>query len=485
VPRYWVGLDQGSGATKACLIDRQGRLRRLVTLPLATHYPSSGWVEHDGNVLARSARTALERLLRNIDPASVGSVGVTAQRSTFIVWEPVTARPLTSAISWQDRRAETFCRTLSHAETMIRRKTGLRLSPHYAAGKIRWLLDHFPDLRWRAEKGKALIGTLDAYLLYRLTRGESWSTDPTHAARTLLMNLRRMEWDPELLELFRIPLRALPPIRPSAFPVGEISIRGARLPVTATLGDQQAALIGLGCRRENEAAINYGTGAFVVLNTGNLPRRVPRLLTSVAWSSPKEVRYLVEGTINAAGSAVDWLSVVAGEKTALIRTLPDLDRLPVVIPSFSGLGAPHWVSGACGAIFDLDLSTNREQLLSAILAGIGCRVREILESMSRHGLRVRRVIAGGGLARLPSLLPLQAGLLGRTILRARVPEGTARGAALLAGHALGHWNLERDPLRLKEPADPVASALPPAAVRRFYRRFRSAASEVMRRGSSR
>ena len=477
VPRYWLGIDQGSTATKACLMDRRGRIRRLVAVPVTTRRPGPGRAEHDGEALFRSVRAALHRLLRGIDPAGIAAVGLACQRSTFLFWDPESGRPLTPALSWQDRRGEEICLALSRHEKMIRSRTGLRLSPHYAASKIRWLLDDSPGLRRKAERGEARGGTLDAYLLYRLTGGDSWSTDPTHAARTLLMDLGRTDWDPELLDLFRIPFRALPPIRPGAFPSGEVRVRGTSLRIAATVGDQQAALIGLGCRKPGEAAVNYGTGAFVILNTGAKPRRVPGLLTSVAWSSERDVRYLLEGTVNAAGSAVQWIERLAGRRVRSSGRIASPDRLPVVVPAFSGLGAPHWISGARAVIAGLDVSTGPEELLEGTMAGIACRVAEILATMRRGGLRPRRIVAGGGLAGRSGLLPLQAALMGRGIERSLVTEGSCRGAAVLAGHSSGDWDLETD-RRLEFPADPVAPGVPAAEARRLALRFRSARTFV-------
>ncbi len=483
MPRYWLGLDQGSTATKACLVDRRGRVRRIVSAGVPIRRPSPGWAEHDGESLFRSARSVLDRVLRGIDPASVRALGITSQRSTFLFWEPGSGRPLTPALSWQDRRAEELCRVLSRHEATIRRKTGLRLSPHYAASKIRWLLDRSPALRKRAERGGALFGTLDSYLLFRLTGGASWSTDPTHAARTLLMDLRRMDWDKEILEIFRVPARALPPIRPSAFPAGEIGIRGVFVPVAATLGDQQAALLGLGCRKEAEMAINYGTGAFVVLNTGSRPRRVPGLLTSVAWSSAREMRYLLEGSINSAGSALDWIRTLTKARAPSGGIVTDLHRLPLMVPSFSGLAAPHWVSGARGALLDLDLATGGEDLAAAALAGVACRVQEIVEAMGKRGLRPRRIVAGGGLVQSRSLLPIQASMLGRPIESSRTPEGTARGAALLAGHSRGDWDLEESPFSQGR-GEVIRPSMNRAEVDRYCRRFRRAVSFIASRAES-
>jgi len=297
------------------------------------------------------------------------------------------------------------------------------------------------------------------------------------------MDLRTLDWDPFLLALFRVPVEALPPIRPTAYPVGEIPVRGAFLPLSATVGDQQAALIGLGCGRAGEAAINYGTGAFVIVNTGTRILRLPGLLTSVAWSSRATKRYLVEGTINAAGTALEWIGSLVGRSPHGLRGFPDLDQLPLVIPAFSGLGAPYWVGAARAALLDLDLRTGGADLMAATLAGIGCRVREILEAMKKGGLRPDRIVTGGGLAHRSFLLRLQATLLGRTILRAAIAEGTARGAALLAGHALGHWRCDREP-QLAVPMESVPPSKAAEPAERYYRRFRRSVAHVARTGAA-
>jgi len=328
------------------------------------------------------------------------------------------------------------------------------------------------------EKGAARIGTLDAYLLFRLTGGDAWSTDPTHAARTLLMDLRRLEWDPELLDLFKIPLSALPPIRPSAFPAGEIVVRGRRLRIAATVGDQQAALLGLGCRREGEAAVNYGTGAFVVLNSGRRARRVAGLLTSVAWSSAEETRYLLEGTVNSAGGALRWIEKVTGRRIGALRGSRNPDRLPCVVPAFAGLGAPHWLSRARGAIFDLDLTTTAEDLAAGTMAGVACRVGEIVQAMAEAGIRPKRIVAGGGLAERSWLLDLQGAILRRRLEKGpRGEAGTSRGAAILAGHAGGDWDLESD-RRLEFSAEPSRGRISFEEGRRLAIRFQRALARL-------
>jgi glycerol kinase len=441
-------------------------------------------VEHNPLRILRSAELALSRLLEGIDPGAAGPIGIATQRSTCLFWERKTGAPLTPALSWQDRRAEEICRSLGRHAALIRRKTGLWLSPHYAAGKLRWLLDRDPALRRRAERGEVLGGTLDAFLLHNLAGGASVATDPTEAARTLLMDLGWRDWDPALCDLFGIPPAALPPIQPSARSAGVARLRGRSLPILATLGDQQAALLGLGCLREGEAAVNYGTGAFVVLHTGRRPRRAAGLLTSVAWSTASGAAYLLEGTINAAGSAVDWIRDRCG-----IRGLPPSARfgfedLPVVVPAFSGLGAPHWASSARAALGRIDLRARSEELLAGTLAGIACRVREILERMEGSGARVRRIVAGGGLAAaFPLLLRMQASLLGRTLFRSRETEGTVRGAALLAlaGSAGTEPGQDR---RIAFPVSPVRPGRVDGQAERHYRRFRRELRRVLAEAGS-
>ena len=466
----WVGIDQGSTATKAILLDGGGRVVRAATVPVATRFPAPGLVEQDPEALFRSVRRALLRILEGESLQRVRGVGLACQRSTCLFWDAASGRPLTAALSWRDVRGAALCEKLAARARLVERKTGLRLSPHYAASKLRWLLRRFPDLRAQARRGRARCGTLDAYLLFRLTGGDSFSTDPTHAARTLLIDLKRREWDPELLDLFGIPLQALPPIRPGAFPAGEIALRGARLRIAATLGDQQAALLGSGCRRAGEMVINYGTGAFAALNTGSRMARVPGLLTSVAWSSEKEVRFLLEGTVNSAGGAVDWIERLAGGRRTGERRGPDLDRIPIFIPALTGIAAPHWRSDCLAALLDLRPDTTAAELRQAALAGVACRIREIVECMEEGKPAPRRIVLSGGMLRDRHFAVLQAAILGRSLEVSEAPEATALGAAALARHGLGDLDLDRQAAVRARPVRPSPSG---ARAERYYRRFRS------------
>lgn len=468
--RTWLGIDQGSTATKACLLDYRGRVRRVITRPIATRTPFAGWVEHDPEALVRSVRAVLAEILRGRPAGETAGLGIACQRSTCLFWEADSGKPLTAALSWQDLRGETICRSLARHASDVARRTGLRLSPHYAAGKIRWLFERHPGLRRLAASGRARFGTLDAYLLFRLTSGASWSTDSTHAARTLLMDLDTLEWDPDLLGLFGVPRRCLPPIRPSAFPAGVARIGGARLRIAATLGDQQAALLGVGCGRRGEMVINYGTGAFAALNTGRRPVRRAGLLASVAWSSETGARFLLEGPVNAAGSALDWIDGLLRADAGGAALERDLDRLPIFIPALGGLGAPHWRSDVRGALLDLRRDTRPEQIQAAALAGIACRIREIVERMRHSGRPIRRIVTAGGLTRRRGLLPFQAGLLGAPLLHALSPDATARGAALLAGHACGAWDLEGADAPVS-PVRRVRGMSPSRALEDYYGRF--------------
>lgn len=471
----WVGIDQGSTATKACLLDHRGRVRRVVSRRIATRASAPGRIEHDPEAIYRSVRAALAEILGG--RSAPAAVGIACQRSTCLFWDAHDGKPLTPAISWQDLRADAICRRLSRRAPTVSRRTGLRLSPHYAAGKIRWLFERHPGLRRRAASGSARFGTLDAYLLFRLTDGVSWSTDPTHAARTLLMSLETLEWDPYLLDLFGIPRRCLPPIRPSAFPAGIARIGGARIRIAATLGDQQAALLGVGCTRRGEMVINYGTGAFAALHTGRRAVRAEGLLTSVAWSSDRGARFLLEGPVNSAGSAVDWIDDLV-HATSSDAALDEPERLPVFVPALGGLGAPHWRSDVRGAMFDLGRDTEADQLAAAALAGVACRIREVVERMRESRQPVRRIVAAGGLTRRKGLLPFQARLLGAALFHARAADATARGAALLAGHAAGAWDLE-GPRAPRSAVRRISAPERSRSLENYYLRFVSCRRKLM------
>jgi glycerol kinase len=448
------------------VFDDLGRLQAHAQVNLPTRLPRPGWVEHDPKRLLSSQLTAANQALKQLGgkKKNILALGIANQRSTILLWERETGRTLSPAISWQDRRVSELCKSLrspassalggsgeNKTADLIRQKTGLRLTPYYAAPKLSWLLEHLPGARKRAENGDLLCGTVNTYLIWHLTNGKVHITDHTNAARMLLMDLTTLNWDQELLNLFGIPQQMLPHIVPTCDYLGEARIGREQIPIFCSIGDQQAASIGLGCVEKGDLTLNYGTGGFLLLNTDNHPQSQAGLLTSIAWSSPKRISYLLEGTVNSVGSALDWLR----DGLRLFKDYREATRLyyqsqnpAVVIPSLAGLGAPHWREDVQTLFFNINRQTQRADLVRGMVEGIAFLMMDILEAMKPAGLsRSQRFRAGGGLANLDVLLQFQADLFQTPIERPATVEATALGATFLAGLGSGIWS---DPLQIQE-----------------------------------
>ncbi|MGH7274838.1 MAG: FGGY family carbohydrate kinase [Nitrospiria bacterium] len=464
--RYLLSLDQGSTSSRAMVFDDQGRIHARAQVGLSTLLPKPDWVEHSPKQLLNSQLSAIQQVLRQLgsDKKRLVALGIANQRSTVLLWDRKTGRPVSPAISWQDRRTSKFCRSLarlsppkadpsgkSSIADLIRQRTGLRLTPYYAAPKLAWLLEHTQGARKRAEKGDLLCGTVNSYLIWNLTGGRAHITDHTNAARMLLMDLSTLNWDQDLLDLFGIPRQMLPRIVPTCDYLGEAEIGKERIPIFCSIGDQQAASIGLGCVEKGSLTLNYGTGGFLLLNTGSQRQSLSGLLTSIAWSSPKRINYLLEGTVNSVGSALDWLREGLGlfKDVREIPLLHSKSRHRVfVIPSLAGLGAPHWRDDVPTLFFNLNRQTRHADLVRGMIEGIAFLMKDILEAMKPAGLtRSGYFRAGGGIANLDALLQFQADLFQAPIERPVVLEATSQGAAFLAGLGYGIWS---DPLQIHE-----------------------------------
>jgi len=389
----------------------------------------------------RGVKSALAEVLGSLGHAPLG-VGLSVQRSTVLLWERETGRPLADALSWQDLRATELCTAMAKHASRIRRASGLPLSPHYAAPKLRWLLDHVRGAQRRAERGELLCGTVNTYLLWRLSNGTIHATDHTNAARMLLLNLSTLEWDPRLCDLFGVPRVMLPRVLPTAGHFGEIDVGRLRLPVLASLGDQQAASFGQGGTSAGDLCLHYGTGAFALLHTGPLPVRSSGLLTSLAWSTPQRKAYILEGGVNAVGSGLVWLQQLC----SLPRDLRELDHLAStstaptpVLPALAGLGAPYWAPRAAGVVGGVTLSTGQADLARGFLDGVAFLLSRVVAAMPRQRA-VRRITASGGLTELSILLQAQADFLGKPVHRASFRETSGWGAAALCGVGAGVWD---------------------------------------------
>jgi glycerol kinase len=442
---YLLSLDQGSSNSKASLMTAAGRMAFVASVPVKTVRRRPSWAEHSPGEIRRSIIDAAETVIRRAGTGRVeiAAAGLASQRSTLLVWERETGRPLMPAVSWQDLRAAEEAEGFSGEARKIYDRTGLVLSAHYAALKLRWVLRNVPGARARAEAGNLLCGTVTTFLLWHFSRGAVHRIDPTHAARMLLMDIRKLKWDPWLCDLFGIPDRMLPEIAPSVSDYGTIRVCGRKIPIRASIGDNQAALAGLGAARKGDAVINLGTGGFLLVHTGPTRIPVPGLLSSVAWTLPNRTEYVVEGTVNAVGTVFDWF-----ERVGLIRSRGEIDGLVrrargevFMLPSPSGLGSPHWNRMSRMAVWGIHSATTRGDLVRSAAEGIAFLFRDIYDSIRNdRRIRIRRLTGGGGGIRMRSLVQAQADVLGVPIYIGNTAEGTLAGAARLAGVGCGWWN---------------------------------------------
>ncbi|HKF71301.1 MAG TPA: glycerol kinase GlpK [Stellaceae bacterium] len=448
-PRHILAIDQGTTSTRSLVLDAQGRVRGSAQRELAQHYPQPGWVEHDAEEIWRaSAETARGALAQAcVGARDIAGIGITNQRETTVVWERATGRPIAPAVVWQDRRTAERCAALRAAGhgRAVQAKTGLVLDPYFSATKIEWLLDHVTDARARAERGELAFGTVDCFLLWRLTGGKVHATDATNAARTLLFDIHRQEWDDELLSLFRVPRSLLPQVRDCAgeFGATPAELLGMPLPILGMAGDQQAATVGQACFAPGMIKSTYGTGCFAVLNTGDQALASKhRLLTTLAYRLGGRVTYAVEGAIFIAGAAVQWLRDGLGlikdakESEALAKSA-DPARRVYLVPAFTGLGAPYWDAEARGALFGLTRDVGRAEVARAALDAACFQTRDLLEAMRADGADPKSLRVDGGMVANDWLMQRLANILGLKVERPRYIETTVQGAAALAGLAAG------------------------------------------------
>jgi glycerol kinase len=449
---YVLALDQGTTGSRAIVFDAAGRVRGIAQREFPQHFPHDGWVEHDPadiwNSQLETARGALAAA--GTDAREIVAIGITNQRETTILWERATGRPVANAIVWQDRRTAAACDALraSGADALVARKTGLLLDPYFSATKIAWLLDNVPGLRERAENGDIAFGTVDAWLIWNLTGGAVHATDHTNASRTLLLDIHALDWDEELLRLFGVPRAVLPELRPSigAFGSATAELLGARIPLCGVAGDQQAALFGQAGFRTGMAKNTYGTGSFLFLNTGGAVVSQPGLLTTVAYTSADPPRYGLEGSIFVTGAAVQWLRdglhLIADSAAveSLAMETPDNGGV-FYVPALTGLGAPYWDPYARGAIFGLTRGTTAAHLARATLESMAYQTADVVDAMTRGGaLALRELRVDGGASRNDTAMQFQADVLGVDVVRPRVTETTALGAAFMAGLRAGYWS---------------------------------------------
>ena len=444
-----LAIDQGTTGTTALLLDRSVRVVASHNVEFPNHYPEPGHVEHDLAEIWRSVEAAVRGALEKAPGVQIRGVGITNQRETCLFWDRTTGQPIHRALVWQDRRTADTCAVLREAgaEPMVREKTGLVLDPYFSGTKARWLLDHVGGARSAAEKGQLAFGTIDTWLAWRLCGVHA--TDPSNASRTLLYNLHDQAWDDSLLDLMRVPRACLPEVRDNDAVLGQTHGLGFLpdgIPVGGMAGDQQAALFGQACFAPGTAKCTYGTGAFVLMNTGSWPvKSTNRLLTTVAWSLAGQTTYALEGSAFIAGAAVQWLrdglGIIdsAAEIEALAASVPDAGGV-VFVPALAGLGAPHWRPDARGLFSGITGGTTKAHIARAVLDGIALQVGDILTAMHQDAdVPLKELRVDGGAARNNLLMQFQADILGVPCVRPTVLETTALGAAFLSGLATGFW----------------------------------------------
>ena len=453
--KYILSMDQGTTSSRAILFDNIGRVAAVAQREFPQHFPRPGWVEHNAEDIWESQLGVTREVLEKgwFSPGDVCGIGITNQRETVVVWDRKTGKPIAPAIVWQDRRTASMCDALREtgAGKEIKKKTGLILDAYFSATKVAWILEHVRGARARAKAGDLAMGTIDSWLVWNLTGGRVHATDPSNASRTMLYNIHSLKWDESLLGLFGIPNSMLPDVRPSSGFFGETQLFGGSIPIAGIAGDQQAALFGQACMKPGMVKNTYGTGCFMLMNTGVVPIvSKNNLLTTIAWQIGDKTEYALEGSIFIAGAVVRWLRDGLGiiksssEVEDLANRVPDNGGV-YLVPAFAGLGAPHWDPYARGTLVGLTRGTNSSHIARAALEGIAFQVADVLKSMEADsGIKLKELRVDGGASLNNLLMQIQADLLGVPVIRPRESETTALGAAFLAGLALKFWKSTKE-----------------------------------------
>lgn len=447
---YIVALDQGTSSSRAIVFNRKGEAKAVCQKEFTQHFPQPGMVEHDPMEIWATEYAVMTEAVTSLGlgGADIAAIGITNQRETTIVWDAATGKPICNAIVWQDRRTSEYCDSLKEAglTEMIRSKTGLIIDAYFSGTKIRWILENVPGARERAERGELRFGTVDSWLVWNLTGGHEHVTDVSNASRTMLFNIHTLQWDAELLDILGVPLSMMPQVKSSSEVYGRTSLLGEDVPVSGIAGDQQAALFGQMCTEQGAVKNTYGTGCFLLMNTGEKPIvSKNNLLTTIAWKLDGKVTYALEGSIFVAGSVVQWLRDGLGiirsssEVEALAASVPDAGGV-YMVPALTGLGAPYWDQYAKGSIHGITRGTTAAHIARAALEGIAFQTMDIVSAMEKDaGVPLGELKVDGGASRNNLLMQFQSDVLGTKVVRPLVTETTALGSAYLAGLAVGFW----------------------------------------------
>lgn len=451
--QFIMAIDQGTTSTRAIIFNRKGEIVKIAQHEFPQIFPQSGWVEHDANVIWETVQRVIADVLiqANIKPFKIAGIGITNQRETTVIWDRITGEPIYNAIVWQSKQTADIANQLKKdgLTDLIHQKTGLVIDSYFSATKIMWILDNVKGARQRAENGELLFGTIDSWILYKLTNGHKHATDYSNASRTMLFNIHTLDWDDEILALLNIPRNMLPEVKPSSGNFGytqDFGFYGIKVPISGIAGDQQAALFGQTAFEPGMVKNTYGTGAFMMLNTGKEPKLSDNgLLTTIAYGVDDEVTYALEGSIFAAGSAIQWLRdgmqlVDHASDTDEIASQAQVDDDVYVVPAFTGLGAPYWDQEMRGAVFGLTRATTKNQFIRATVESLAYQTRDVLTTMKQDTqLPIATLTVDGGASNNNYLMQFQADILDINIKRPIITETTALGVAFLAGLAVGFW----------------------------------------------
>ncbi|AEH52357.1 glycerol kinase GlpK [Heyndrickxia coagulans] len=451
--KFILSIDQGTTSSRAILFNQKGEIVHTAQQEFHQYFPQPGWVEHNANEVWASVLAVMTTVLTeaDVEPKQIAAIGITNQRETTVVWDKNTGHPIYNAIVWQSRQTADICADLKEKgyADMVREKTGLLIDPYFSGTKIKWILDHVDGARERAEKGELLFGTIDTWLIWKFSGGKAHVTDYSNASRTLLYNIYDLKWDPELLEMLDVPAAMLPEVKPSSHVYAQTApyhFFGEEIPIAGVAGDQQAALFGQACYEEGMAKNTYGTGCFMLMNTGEKAVSSKHgLLTTLAWGIDGKVEYALEGSIFVAGSAIQWLRdgmrmiKDSAQSESYAERVDSTDGV-YVVPAFVGLGTPYWESDVRGSVFGLTRGTTKEHFIRATLESLAYQTKDVLAAMEADsGLPLKTLRADGGAVKNNFLMQFQSDMLGVPVERPVVSETTALGAAYLAGLAVGYW----------------------------------------------
>ncbi|WP_155209514.1 glycerol kinase GlpK, partial [Fulvivirga aurantia] len=449
-----IAIDQGTTSSRAVLFDAEAQMIAIEQQEFSQYFPKSGWVEHDPEEIWSSQEKVLVDLIENnkIDSKEIAAIGITNQRETTIVWDRSNGKPIHKAIVWQDKRTSKFCDELKEQghEDYVRKNTGLVIDSYFSGTKVKWILDNVDGARQKADKGELLFGTVDSWLVYKLTEGSKHCTDHTNASRTMLFNIKEMKWDDKMLDLLDIPKSMVPEAMASNAHFGDWNYKGQTIPIHGIAGDQQAALFGQTCIEPGMAKNTYGTGCFMLMNTGDeLHESKNGLLSTIAYSLDEETKYALEGSIFIAGAVVQWLrdglEIIdhAEDTEDMAEEVSEVDDL-IMVPAFVGMGAPYWDQYARGAIFGINRDTNRAHFAKAALESMAYQTKDILDAMQKDsGITLEELKVDGGAVSNNYLMQFQSDLLNVPVIRPKYKESTALGAALMAGYGVGIFDKER------------------------------------------